>query len=465
MADIRFTPEKEEMMKATIGELLEMAATTNVKKAIGTYSYAKGYSTNLDKMKQLSSTILEECALFLQLKTRNEFNSKTYKNKQVLADRIIMKIESHFEEQCDECNQKYRIRPGSAEPYLRCFLCMQGCHDCEEVTARFERSSQEAGGALTGSVWLCRGCRLKNDIFASPKNQNVTVTFDKIVSKTGTDDNEDKDDEEDKNEEAPEQKKEEEDKSAESDKPSPRRYRLEEHKRNPLGTKIEVCPLYKKRQCPHGASGQDRIEGKVCQLSHPRKCLKFCRYGKRKGGCMKGNSCKYFHPVLCKYSVKNHRCLNSECTYTHLKGTMRSERNDMDNKRHHNNSTDSRPQRWRKDSTTSVGSRNSDAYRTPLLRERTESGKVKHTQHPNSNAFLEKLMENLRRGFEEQKTEMDLLKQGINNQIGAIWKQMGSINSASLPQLPLQFQHQLTHQMIPAPTAPWNGPPNQCSMY
>ncbi|KAL5253898.1 hypothetical protein ACHWQZ_G013604 [Mnemiopsis leidyi] len=234
MADIRFAPEKEEMMKATIGELLEMAATTNVKKAIGTYSYAKGYSTNLDKMKQLSSTILEECALFLQLKTRNEFNSKTYKNK-------------------------------------------QGCHDCEEVTARFERSSQEAGGALTGSVWLCRGCRLKNDIFASPKNQNVTVTFDKIVSKTGTDDNEDKDDEEDKNEEAPEQEKEEEDKSAESDKPSPRRYRLEVHKRNPLGTKIEVCPLYKKRQCPHGASGQDRIDGKVCQLSHPRKCLKFCR--------------------------------------------------------------------------------------------------------------------------------------------------------------------------------------------
>ena len=24
-------------------------------------------------------------------------------------------IESHFEEQCDECSQKYRIRPGSAE--------------------------------------------------------------------------------------------------------------------------------------------------------------------------------------------------------------------------------------------------------------------------------------------------------------------------------------------------------------
>ena len=96
MADmISFAPEKEDMMKSAIGELLELAGTTNVKKAIGTYSYAKGYSTNLDKIKQLCSTILEEYALFLQLKVRDEFNSKTYKNRQVLADRIIMKIESN----------------------------------------------------------------------------------------------------------------------------------------------------------------------------------------------------------------------------------------------------------------------------------------------------------------------------------------------------------------------------------
>ena len=449
------------MMKTAIGELLELAGTTNVKKAIGTYSYAKGYSTNLEKMKQLSSTILEECALFLQLKVRNEFNSKTYKNRQVLADRIIMKIESHFEEQCDECSKIYRIRPGSAEPYLRCFLCMQGCHDCEELTARFERSSQEAGGALTGSVWLCRGCRLKNDIYASPKSQKANVTFDESQTKTELEEKKDNEDTEleDKIEE-------EEGKSAKNDKPSPRRDRLDELKANQSGAKADVCPLYKKRQCPHGPSGQDEIEGKVCQYTHPRKCLKFCRFGKRKGGCTKGNSCKYYHPVLCKFSVKSNRCLNPECTYTHLKGTMRSERNDLENIRHRNNSTDSRPQRWRKDSTTSVGSRNSDAYRTPFFRQRTESGgEKKHNQHSSSNAFLEKLMENLRKGFEEQKTEMNLLKQGIDNKIGAIWKHVGSMNQPSLPPLPLQFQHQQPPQMMPAPQAPWNGSLNPCSMY
>jgi hypothetical protein len=39
------------------------------------------------------------------------------------------------------------------------------------------------------------------------------------------------------------------------------------------------------------------------------------------------------------------------------------------------------------------------------------------------------------------------------------------MNQPTLPQLPLQFQHQLPPQMMPAPQAPWNGPPNQCSMY
>ena len=63
-------------------------------------------------------------------------------------------------------------------------------------------------------------------------------------------------------------------------------------------------------------------------------------------------------------------------------------KNDLENIRHHNNSSDSRPQRWRKDSTTSVGSRNSDAYRTPFVRQRTESGgEKKHNQHSSSNAF------------------------------------------------------------------------------
>ena len=196
------------------------------------------------------------------------------------------------------------------------------------------------------------------------------------------------------------------------------------------------------------------------------ECLRFCRFGKRKGGCTKGKSCKYYHPVLCKFSTRSNKCFDSECTYTHLKGTKRSEGGDKENLRHRNaekKESDFRPQRWRKDSTASVGSRNSEAFRTPFPRKRTESTNEKN--HSSSNPFLEKLMENMKKGFEEQKTQMVLLKQGFDKQIGAIWTQMGSINQQSLPQLPLQLQRQLPPQMIPGAVAPWNNVPNPCSMY
>ena len=106
------------------------------------------------------------------------------------------------------------------------------------------------------------------------------MTFDKSQTKTGLEEKKDKEDTEleDKIEE-------EEGESVKDDKPSPRRDRLDELKAIKSGAKTDVCPLYKKRQCPHGPSGQDEIEGKVCQFTHPRKCLKFCRFGKRKGGC------------------------------------------------------------------------------------------------------------------------------------------------------------------------------------
>ena len=73
--DVAFGPEKEEMLKTVVGELLELAPSTNVKKVIGAYSFAKAYSTNLEKLKNLSNTILEECAIFLKLVVRDENNA------------------------------------------------------------------------------------------------------------------------------------------------------------------------------------------------------------------------------------------------------------------------------------------------------------------------------------------------------------------------------------------------------
>ena len=62
------------MLKAVIGELLELAVTINGKKAFDTYSNAKPLKDirkNLEKM-NLSSSILEECAVFRKLDVRDD---------------------------------------------------------------------------------------------------------------------------------------------------------------------------------------------------------------------------------------------------------------------------------------------------------------------------------------------------------------------------------------------------------
>ena len=85
---------------------------------------------------------------------------------------------------------------------------------------------------------------------------------------------------------------------------------------------IKVCPFYIKGKCNHGASGRILHDGKTCKFSHPRKCLRYCRFGTDKyKGC--AGSCDLFHPILCKNSLNYKQCLLPNCSFTHLKFTQR----------------------------------------------------------------------------------------------------------------------------------------------
>ena len=85
--------------------------------------------------------------------------------------------------------------------------------------------------------------------------------------------------------------------------------------------------LDKRRQCPHGRTGKTLVAGLPCPKSHPPRCRRFCDYGpKSSSGCNRGKNCRYWHPRLCKHSLRDGRCLNKEtCTFFHLKGTVRSD--------------------------------------------------------------------------------------------------------------------------------------------
>lgn len=279
-----------------IGELLT-AADAVCRSVLSAYSHSFNHAKNVSTVSSSKFPLdsLEQCANFLGLKTRDENNGKIYSNKPTLADRIVLKIESHFETDCLDCNQKYRIKLGET-PRLTCFLCFQGSHNCEKYTSFTDTPNPSP----LGNIWICSGCFKKNDLVAPIKirkrsNSGQSVSFVETPAED-------------------EDRKEESVLNGEviSNDES------ESRSQNPS------CKRYLKNACPHGITGKKQVNGKTCEEHHPKRCYRYVKEGpKSKRGCNKGKRCEYFHPILCKYSVKNRRCTNKECTFVHLRGTKR----------------------------------------------------------------------------------------------------------------------------------------------
>ena len=251
----------------------------------------------------------------MQVRTQDYDRKQLYPYKDTLIDRIILKIESHFETTCDECEVKFRNKlSDQEEPLLSCYLCYQGSHNCDETKAKFEPIRQylsDAEGKLNGINWLCCGCRKNNDLALTPKSKKArNEPSESDPSESHREDNgeaeEDQSDGEDdeEQEEVPEER-------------SPRRNRE-------IIQNSDICPLYKKMQCPHGLTGKRLINEAPCNKAHPPRCLKYCRFANdNKLGCTKGKECRYYHPTLCRHSVKRRVCLVVDCKFTHLNGTKK----------------------------------------------------------------------------------------------------------------------------------------------
>ena len=116
-----------------------------------------------------------------------------------------------------------------------------------------------------------------------------------------------------------------------NDKKSDSKTLLNKDLQHELGRKLQnvtrerVCPKYHNGKCPHGLRGNKEIKGKKCELQHPKRCFKFCKFGdKHKYGCKGGQSCDYYHPAICRSSVQSRSCNKKNCTLVHLRGTHRA---------------------------------------------------------------------------------------------------------------------------------------------
>lgn len=366
--------------KDVIGGLME-ATDANGKRVLTSYDPTRSYEANLHNVKKCKTPQLETCGKLLGLTVRSEDGKrKLYKNQDILADRIIMKIESLFEAKCTECDEMYQNTLEST-PEFQCRLCMLGSHDCAKMKEMSEKASELNAERPRGVVWLCHGCLEKNDLdnLQPPPEKKQKPDSKKEEEEKGVSQVEKLPDDDEDSTEATEIEEAELPTGAEREKTraSPRRGRSSDGK-SVAAKKTSICKNYVKRTCPHGRTGQKVVNGSTCDKSHPKRCFRFCDFGaNHPRGCNKGKDCEFWHPRICTASRKNEVCKKSNCTFQHLLHTREAAK-----------------ETYRREEVPKVRADPTGSIEMP--------GSKRVVKEDDPSSFLLKLIENLRAGIQEQ---------------------------------------------------------------
>ena len=327
----------ETEIKTAVGNLL-MRADPLSKRVLTKFDPFAKQTVNAKSLKSFNLDLLEPCATFLGIDLADADSNKLY-TKDALVSRIIFAIRALLPSQCSECSQQYKIDLDPENPPMfTCHMCFQGSHDCEAVISLHTALSSASINLLAGHVWLCKSClsssspvkqrrsRSRHDSISNPasslarirdelQGQDIQSPIDSPLTTPG--------DTTPLHFEA----------LPNGGVPS-RDLQSELDDRLQAVSQQSVCPRYKSGKCPHGIRGNKLVNGQKCNLEHPKRCIKFCKFGsKHRHGCNKGSNCDYYHPTICKFSLQSRLCTNEECTFVHLKGTKRKDSSPHPNSR------------------------------------------------------------------------------------------------------------------------------------
>ena len=165
---------------AVLGKLLLHARTANQADTISviqTYNVTYDHSRNGTNLKELPRPALDNRAKFFKILQSDSKGKKLFKTRDVLADRIILAIESYFTVTCLSCDKTYSTDLEN-EPVgtdvLRRFLCYQYAHStCNSTIA-----------GPPGTTWLCGPCIARNegpDKKYSPPSAYVRVDDQHVI--------------------------------------------------------------------------------------------------------------------------------------------------------------------------------------------------------------------------------------------------------------------------------------------
>ena len=320
------------------GDILERASRSapTTLKVLRLYNLQDDHHVNIAALSRasVSASLLTTTATFLGLSTHDDKNKPIYTSKKkILADHVILKIESHLPQTCQICKDSYTNDMDGEAPLLQCTLCMQGCHNaCFKPLLPFGTVNPDTS-VLPGLTWLCYGCQLTNntnitsnssstDVLFKPQSMSspiktpvspplqdlslVSNTTLANFSTTGTTI-------------SPFSVENENSAIVEDEGNTNEQF----EKSNLLSSSV-ICSMYLRNACPHGYDGKKVVKGKQCVNYHPERCSTYCQYGDNEHlGCVLKDRCPLFHPKLCERSVSRQECLNLQCRYIHLKGTKR----------------------------------------------------------------------------------------------------------------------------------------------
>ena len=233
--------------------------------------------------------------------------------------RIILEIETLFPTICGQCDEEYCNKFESpTSPVLRCFLCFQGSHICEQTTQVAANLHASPTALPHGTVWLCKLCLTQNNPVPSKRSKSnrhrypstASVAVSTHLSQTAT----------------PNENKQTDIDADELSKKLDVVYRQQQQQTAIKPSEDDtICVDYTMEKIPHGISGRTLHQGKTtCSKLHPKRCKKFTRFGTdSNGGCTLGSECQLYHPKHCKNSVQHKQCFKKQCTLVHLVGTKR----------------------------------------------------------------------------------------------------------------------------------------------
>jgi hypothetical protein len=285
-------------IRTAIGNLLLKANNELVKKVITAFDPSASRSVATKVLSSFNLNMLEPCAEFLNIDLADGDGNKIY-TKDTLVARIRYALHALLPSQCSDCTSMYMVdfEPEVHAPHYHCYMCFQGSHDCTAIKERYQATS--ATTKIGGSIWLCNDC-LTNSNPVKPrrsKSRHDSVSLQETQPSSSSQSR------------------------AASPEPEKEEVPVSQNQRDPSD---RVCQKYKTGKCPHGIRGNKLIKDEKCAFSHPKRCFKYCNAGdNKKYGCKKGKDCTYFHPKLCRDSVKAKLCTDLNCTFVHLKGTLR----------------------------------------------------------------------------------------------------------------------------------------------